>query len=85
MEPMEVDGIDPCISSGISDNDAAKLSSASESDVEELYPSECEDHCEAIQASVQEEMSTSDSSALYPSDVDDENPLKSKYVRCQKE
>ena len=75
MEPMELDGFDPCTSD--SDNDATILSSTSASSIEELYPSECEDHCEASlgQASVHEEMPTSDSSAIYPSDVDNENPL----------
>jgi hypothetical protein len=43
MEYMEVDSSDPSMST--SDNDAIELGSTSANDIEELYPSERENHC----------------------------------------
>ena len=78
---MELDSSDPSMST--SDNDAVELGSTSTSDIEELYPSEREDHCKLNLGHdfVHKEISTSDSSAMYPSDLDDKNshslPLRS--------
>lgn len=44
MESMELDSLSSSMS--ISDNDAVELgTSSSTSDIEELYPSECEERC----------------------------------------
>ena len=72
MESMEVDSLGSSMST--SDNDAIELdTSSSTSDIEELYPSEHEEHCKLNLGHdcVHEESSTSDSSAMYPSDLDE--------------